>query len=340
MKTKKTFFKLTACMTTAALAATLLAACGNTDVPEDTATAAQTEAAYTNAVATTAEPVDEFTSAVTSETEATETEPVEVPVPTRAELLNSVYDNLNAAKSFRMTCNVKGKVPSETSDSGMMIDHTFTYTVSDNKTYLESEFENLDTKDAVVKYSEYQSLDDNIITTLTKHGNDWVDNTPKEMIRSSMMLKALNTTPLLGLLANDATVASDSLTYGVVSRTENGDYVLDGMELCRIACYSEDLCYHMLAGLIRTPELKDVLYDVSQSDTRDTGSSLVYTFDKDYNLKSMAFDAIVRQQNGYDVHCEINFDSWNSVPPIVLPAVSAIETTSAESETSSETTAE
>lgn len=312
---------------TSAILALLLAAsmtaCGEKASDSAEETTAQTAAAETTAATEAVTEVEkqEETEAETEETTVEETEPVEVPVPTRAELLNAVFDNLNAAKSFRMTCNVKGKVPSETSDSGMMINHNFTYTVSDNKTYLESEFENLDNNDGIVKYSEYQSLDDNIITTLTKNGDDWVNNTPKEMIRTSMMIKALNTTPLLGLIANDAAVANDSLGYGKVSRTENGDYVLDNIELCYIACYSQDLCYHMLAGLIRTPALKDVLYDISQSDTRDTGSSIVYTFDKDYNLKSMVFDAIVRKQNGYDVHCEITFDSWNEVPEIEVPTV-------------------
>lgn len=332
MKTKKTIARIAACMAAAALTATLFAGCGN-NASEPDASVSQADEGYTNVVTTTAatEPVnadDVFTSE--AETEPTETEPVEELVPTRAELLNSVWTQLNSAESFRMNCNVKGKVPSEDSDTGMLIDQSFTYTVSGDVTHLESTYTNLDSNDPAVEYEEYQVLNDSIITTLTKHGDNWVDNTPKEMIRTSMMIKALNSTPLLSILANDASIADTMLGYGKVSRNDNGDYVLDNLLHENIPSYSDDFGRHMFAGLIRTPAVEDSLYNVSQSDTIKTGSNVVYTFDKDYNLKSMVFDIIVNKQNGYDVHCEINFDSWNDVPAIVPPAASEIETTEAE----------
>lgn len=315
-------------MTSAILALLLAAsmtACGEKTADAMEGVTAQTTAAETEKAteAVTTEDKQEETEAeaATEAETTTETEPVEEPVPTRAELLNSVWTQLNSAESFRMNCNVKGKVPSETSDMGMLIDQSFTYTVSGDVTHLESKYTNLDSNDPAVEYEEYQVLNDSIVTTLTKHGSDWVDNTPKEMIRTSMMVKALNTTPLLGLLANDAAIASESLGYGEVSRNDNGDYILDNIELQYIACYSEDLSKHMLAGLIRTPALEDCLYNVAQGDTRNTGSNVVYTFDKDYNLKSIAFDAIVNKTNGYDVHCEITFDSWNDISEIKVPEV-------------------
>ena len=315
---------------TSAILALLLAAsmtaCGEKAVGTMEEVTAQTTAAETEKAteAVTTEDKQEETEAETA-TEAettTETEPVEEPVPSCTELLNSVWTQLNSAESFRMNCNVKGKVSSETSDMGMLIDQSFTYTVSGDVTHLESKYTNLDSNDPAVEYEEYQVLNDSIVTTLTKHGNDWVDNTPKEMIRTNMMLKALNTTPLLGLLANDASVAGNTLGYyGKVSRNDNGDYVLDNLLHENIPCYSDDLSRHMFAGLLRTPAIEDSLYDVSQTDTRNTGSNIVYTFDKDYNLKSMVFDVIVNRQNGYDVHCEITFDSWNDVPEIKVPEV-------------------
>ena len=137
-----------------------------------------------------------------------------------------------------------------------------------------------------------------------------------------MMLKALNTAPLLGLLANDASMADNALRYGEVSRNDNGDYVLNNIELQYIVCYSDDFRDHMLAGFIRTPAVEDYLYNVSPgSDMYNSGCKLAYTFDKDYNLKSIAFDAIVNKTNGYDVHCEITFDSWNDISEIKVPEV-------------------
>ncbi len=313
---------------TSAILALLLAAsmtaCGEKAVDTMEEVTAQTTAAETEKAteAVTTEDKQEETEAATEAETTTETEPVEEPVPTRTELLNSVWTQLNSAESFRMNCNVKGKVPSETSDMGMLIDQSFTYTVSGDVTHLESKYTNLDSNDPAVEYEEYQVLNDSIVTTLTKHGNDWVDNTPKEMIRTNMMLKALNTAPLLGLLANDASMADNALGYGEVSRNDNGDYVLDNIELQYIVCYSDDFRDHMLAGFIRTPVVEDYLYNVSPgSDMYRSGCKLIYTFDKDYNLKSMAFDAIVNKTNGYDVHCEITFDSWNDVSEIKVPEV-------------------
>lgn len=313
---------------TSAILALLLAAsmtaCGEKAVDTMEEVTAQTTAAETEKATevVTTEDKQEETEAATEAETTTETEPVEEPVPTRTELLNSVWTQLNSAESFRMNCNVKGKVPSETSDMGMLIDQSFTYTVSGDVTHLESKYTNLDSNDPAVEYEEYQILNDSIVTTLTKHGSDWVDNTPKEMIRTNMMLKALNTAPLLGLLANDASMADNALGYGKVSRDDNGDYVLDNIELQYIVCYSDDFRDHMLAGFIRTPAIEDYLYNVSPgSDMYRSGCKLIYTFDKDYNLKSIAFDAIVNKTNGYDVHCEITFDSWNDISEIKVPEV-------------------
>lgn len=314
---------------TSAILALLLAAsmtaCGEKAVDTMEEVTAQTTAAETEKAteAVTTEDKQEDTEAETATEETTaETEPVEEPVPEKAELLNSVWTQLNSAESFRMNCNVKGKVPSETSDMGMLIDQSFTYTVSGDVTHLESKYTNLDSNDPAVEYEEYQVLNDSIVTTLTKHGSDWVDNTPKEMIRTNMMLKALNTTPLLGLLVNDASMADNALRYGEVSRNDNGDYILDNIELQYIVCYSDDFRDHMLAGFIRTPAVEDYLYNVSPgSDMYNSGCKLAYTFDKDYNLKSIAFDAIVNKTNGYDVHCEVTFDSWNDISEIKVPEV-------------------
>ncbi len=315
---------------TSAILALLLAAsmtaCGEKAVDtmeEVTAqtTAAETEKA-TEAVTTEDKQEETEAEAATEAETTTETEPVEEPVPEKAELLNSVWTRLNSAESFRMNCNVKGKVPSETSDMGMLIDQSFTYTVSGDVTHLESKYTNLDSNDPAVEYEEYQVLNDSIVTTLTKHGNDWVDNTPKEMIRTNMMLKALNTAPLIGILANDANTATESLIRGNIYRNDNGDYVFDNIELQYIVCYSDDFYKHMLAGFIRTPAVEDYLYNVCPgNDMYNSGCKLAYTFDKDYNLKSIAFDAIVNKTNGYDVHCEVTFDSWNDVPEIKVPEV-------------------
>lgn len=170
---------------TSAILALLLAAsmtaCGEKAVDTMEEVTAQTTAAETEKAteAVTTEDKQEETEAETATEETTtETEPVEEPVPEKAELLNSVWTQLNSAESFRMNCNVKGKVPSETSDMGMLIDQSFTYTVSGDVTHLESKYTNLDSNDPAVEYEEYQVLNDSIVTTLTKHGNDWVDNTP------------------------------------------------------------------------------------------------------------------------------------------------------------------
>lgn len=110
--------KITSAILSLLLAASMTA-CGEKAVDTMEEVTAQTTAAETEKAteAVTTEDKQEETEAETA-TEAettTETEPVEEPVPEKAELLNSVWTQLNSAESFRMNCNVKGKVPSETS---------------------------------------------------------------------------------------------------------------------------------------------------------------------------------------------------------------------------------
>lgn len=329
-----------------AMAATLatgtLAGCSNNNAQPTTSdvTPVQTTAAvFTSEAVTFTEPVTE----ATTETE-TVTEPAEdlTSIPDRSEFLGNVFDNLNSATSFRMVCNVKGKIPSNSSDMGSMIDHQFTYTVANNKSHLESSYVDLNTDEKAVTYEEYQILEDNIVTTLTQHGNDWVDNTPKEMIRTNMMLKALNTTPLLGILANDVVIASETFPYGEISRDENGNYLFTDKAFEYLCPQTPEFREHLFSGLIRTPAIDDCLSDIANG---ETDSGIVYTFDKNFNLISMSFDIIVRQTNGYDLHCDIKFDRWNDIPGVNTPSVSKIttETEAAESEAAdaeTETTAE
>lgn len=320
----KNFKNITAAAMAATLMAGTLAGCSNNTqqpaVSETTPIQTTTTQVFTSENAVFTEPpVTEETTESTVETEPAEDLTY---IPERSEFFDNVYKNLNAATSFRMVCNVKGKIPSKTSNMGSMIDHKFTYTVANNKSHLESSYVDLNTDDKAVDYEEYQILEDNIVTTLTQYGDDWVDNTPKEMIRTNMMLKALNTTPLLGILANDVIIADETFPNGEITRDEHGNYIFTDKAFEYLNPQSTEFREHLFSGLIRTPAIDDCLCDIAID---ETDSGIVYTFDKDYNLTNMSFDIIVRQTDGYDLHCDIKLDRWNDIPGVNTPSVSKIK---------------
>lgn len=331
--------KINRIMTVAMVAAALagLTACGNKTEPPAGGEQRQTEAVITSTVSEftpiDTQPLDEQMPVETETT--TETEPAEdlTVIPDAQDFFNAVYDKLNAVESFEMTCKLKGTVP-----DGKMINHEFTNTVADNVSHLRSTYQDLNTTDDIVSYEEYQVIDDGIITTITKNGETWVDDTPKEMIRCTMPVKAFNDIPLIGLLSTDSEVAKDTFRNNTISRTEDGGYRLYQSEWSDLTCYSDDFLYHGFAGLIRTPAIEDYLYEGTGSIQRPSGGP-EYIFDKDFNLQSISFDIIMRNQNSpFDLHCDITFDKWNDIAKINVPKTTELKPASDDS-TDSETSA-
>lgn len=275
------------------------------------------------------------TAEITEETEITEDLTF---IPNTMDFMSSVSDTLNAAESFEMTCNIKGYVPDKSSDIGKLIEHEFVYTVKTNTTHLKSSSRDLNIDDSDTSYEEYQTLADNIVTTLTPYDKIWVDNTPKEIIRYNMAKKALNSVALVSILTGDSQLTSDTFINAELTRNETGDFILTVKNWSDVQPYTDDFTYHTFSGMIRSPEMKDYLFDLG---IQNSDGGISYTFDKDYNLKGIVFDVLNHGEN-YDIHGEISFTKWNSVNNITIPRVSKIEetTAAADTEANSEATIE
>lgn len=305
----------------AGLAATFavsLAACSKNNEPTVTETPAAGIMDDYNPAATLSPNVTAATTISTEiTTEITEPEEDLTAIPDSYEFLTSVGETLNAAKSFEMTCSVKGYVPDKSTDIGKMIEHHFTYTVIPDVSHLESSSKDLNVEGSDSEYEEYQTLADNVVTTLTKQGSNWTDNTPKEMIRYDMTKKAVYSVALVGILAENSQIASDTFVNADITRDEHGNYIFTVNNWGNLEFYTDSFQYHGFAGLIRSPDMKDYLYDLS---LLNLDGGVKYVFDKNFNLTSITFDIVAHESN-YDIHGELNFSKWNKIGNINTPRV-------------------
>ena len=272
----------------------------------------------------TAAPTTSVTAPPPTETEATVTTEDLTSIPDKLSLFNSIYDTMNAAESFEMTCNIKGNIPDNDTGISKMIEHEYIYTVAGDNTWLQSTYRNLNDNSGVISYEEYQTLSDSIVTTITRYDNIWIDSTPKEMLRYSMITKALNSTGLISVLAGSSDEAYDMFIDSDVTRDDEGNYIITLNNWSDMALYSDSYIYHLYSGLIRTPAIEDTLYDVQ---TQNVSGGLIYTVDKNFNLVNVSFDIIVTStsNNGYDLHGEIDFDKWNEIRNINVPKTAIVD---------------
>lgn len=315
-------------------AVTGLAACSNGTTNEAQTTAANTIAPAMNETVEYTPIVSETepeTTVPETETEAeTTTARVWDDDAAKREFFNNIYDGLNNAESFELNCKVKGTVP-----DGKMIDHTYTIDVTKDTMHLISSYRDLNTNDEMVSYEEYQHIDDGVLSTVTKNGDNWVDNTPKEMLRCAMTAKIYNDIPLIGILAENSEDAFQIMYLdrnSPILPTDDGGWTFT-QEFSGTQGHlgsNKDFYYHGFAGLIRTPAIKDYFYDGIET-LQDGGGDITYTFDKDFRLTNMSFDIIVRNQNApIDVHVDMTFDKWNEINHIAVPNTTVLETTAAE----------
>lgn len=279
-----------------------------------------------------------------SETEPVETEPEidMTTVPSIEALSENVYNTLGEMTGFEMSLNIKGFIPDDdyfSSSNGKMIDHSFTLSATTDMTHLVSETTDLNTGESST-YEEYQTLSDNIVTTITPYNNKWVDNTPKEMIRYDMMTKSYTSLPLIGIFANNISGVANEFSDYDIERSEEGDYILT-VKSWTMENYESDFGQHALSGLYRSTTITDILANTSL-DYKD--GDCIYTFDKNYIPVSISFD-IMNPNNynadlyGLDVHGEVKFAKWNNINDIYLPKISSVEDAESGETDTEETTA-
>lgn len=268
-------------------------------------------------------------------TEPTITTPTEPPedltsVPNLDVFSKDVYNSLINMTGFEMTCTTKGFIPNEnyfTTNEGRMIEHSFTLTANNAKTHLASSTKDLNTGETTT-YEEYQVLEDGIVTTFTQYDNKWVDNTPKDFIRYSMLAKSYASLPIFGIFADSETAGFDTFSNcSSLARGENGEYIFT-VKGWDIVNYESDFGKHGFSGLFRSSSMGDVLANTTLD---SKNGDCVYTFDKNLIPISISFD-IFNTDNynaefyGLDLHGEVKFSKWNAINDIALPKISSAET--------------
>lgn len=297
---------------------TTLTGCGNSQEPPDTTQPIETQPAVTTL------------PLMTAPATTTEPDPKEDPeyVPDMAEFTENVFDNLAEMTSFEMNYNIKGFIPGSTymsDNSGDMIEHNFTLTTTTTSLHLISNTKNLNTNEKS-EYEEYQVLEDNIVTTLTKsQSGKWSDVTPKDMIRYDMMTKSFTSLPLIGIFANSPTDANDAFANcSEIERDENGNYIVT-IKDWDIPNYNSEFGMHGFSGLFRSTQIHDILAN-SSLEAKD--GDCIYVFDKNFTPVSISFD-IYNPNNynadyyGLDLHGDVKFTKWNEINEIYLPKVNS-----------------
>ncbi len=316
----KTFKKIIAGMSAMAVI-TSLAACSKTDTPDTV-----TQTAATAPTPAYTEPVVTYTETATT---PVVTEPAEdlTSIPTLDVLAENINSTLASMTGFEMTSNVKGFVPDEdffSNSEGDMVEHSFTLSTATDVTHLVSSTRDLNTNEET-KYEEYQSLSDNIVTTLTQFDGKWVDNTPKEMFRYNMLTKSYASLPLIGVFADSSAAVVEAYgTNNEITRSENGDYVITVHDW-RMDNFDSEFGQHGFCGLFRSSSIGDILANTSLDSKK---GDCIYTFDKTFKPVSISFD-IYNTDNynadfyGLDLHGEVKFSKWNAINDIYLPKVSS-----------------
>lgn len=247
------------------------------------------------------------------ETEATVVDPNE-PIPSNTELFDLVGTNLHNADSFIINCKLSGN---RWDGKSIEAEHKYTLVVTRDTTYLYSTFEDF-TNDTIEAYDEYRTHDDTTISTITRNGDGWWENTPTEYLKWGAGRDDLAKTEVYNLAVlrflNPEYKFKEAETLNTVTpvRNENGNIIVTFPAWKEWETLDKDFRQHPFTGLIRIPNRTG---DLFETDIKQRGNP-TYTFDTNYNLKSIESDII---GSYYNVHLTLDFSNWNNVAPITLP---------------------
>ena len=306
------------------------------DVSSETENSSESETAAPDA---TDAPADAFTSLpiglITSETEsAPVSESDYAPIPTNAEMLKLVGTNFDNTDSFIMTCKIKGKAWLPGYGEAPLMEHNYTYVITKDATYLKSTYQDLNNDTVPSVYEEYRVVEDNILSTITKNGDEWVNNASLEMQRDNMVDDTINSMALLRFFNNEYTyndgsnkfLPLDTIGTAPITRDENGNMAITFPKWKECQTTDEVLDMHPVAGLIRFPEKTGDLHTISTNSCN--GGNVVYTVDNNYRLKTIEADIVSGSK--YDLHVEIEFSDYNNVLPLNIPAYTTVQPITAE----------
>lgn len=283
-------------------------------------------------------------------------------LPTNADLIERAGANAFNADSFVMNAKIIGKFSHDenaTNEYTFVVtrDTTYLYATYDNadddipmQTY--EEFRTIvydETRDLVsVPEMDGRPAREYVwsrVPTIVRHGDSWIECIPRQenfiyenayrenlnlyQGRDDLAKTATNRIGVLGFIDPSYEYAeTDTINTAPIARNENGDITMTFPTWNEWITSDRSIESHLFDNILICPshagntEWKD---PISNKEFYDTDGGAVYTFDNDYNLKSVEID--IKSGSKYDLHVSIEFSNWNNVAPIEVPEYVAAEIT-------------
>lgn len=287
----------------------------------------------------TAAPVTYKTIASASEPELVD---ADEPIPSNDEIYKLAGTNIRNAESFVVTCNVSGKT--HLGSANLPLDHNYTLAVTKDVTYLNSTYNYDETHSVWEKYTmtDRENFDPTQGTPLVfveRTEDGWVNDLRKGELWNNvaldylwvndgwddMVIDTIKSYALLTFIDPDYTYEDDDpMATATSARDENGNIVMTFPEWdewltldTRFNRPNEKIIFNALNSLFRANVGNHPSTDISY---RPKGNA-VYTFDNDYNIKSIEGNM---ETNTEKFHFTIEFSNWNNVAPIEVPEYETI----------------
>ena len=224
-------------------------------------------------------------------------------------------------------------------------EHEYILAISGNNVYVNSTFTDIDAGTDTDIYEGYKTINGDKIETIYRKDNKWISDS-SEQTDSTMTNAVLDSYGLLRFLASDYVFGDDGafgwtdndLHVCELVRQENGDIIVTLPDYTKTVCnlFDNEICVNA-AGLIQNPNKNEAL-GYNKPDYKYTNyklsiqkaANVIYTFDKDYNIKSISFTWFTsgnRTNTTKDPHINVllKFSNFNNLAPITVPDYEIVE---------------
>ena len=221
-------------------------------------------------------------------------------------------------------------------------EHEYILAVSGNNMYVNSTFTDISAGTDADIYEGYKTINGDKIETIYRKDNKWISDS-SEQTDSTMTNAVLDSYGLLRFLASDYVFGDDG-AYGWTDndlhacelvRQENGDIIVSFSYTKDKAnnLFDRDICVNA-KGLVQNPNKSEALsmnYDDGEKlPIIQNMPNLTYTFDKDYNIKSVSFTWFSERSHAdttKDSHITVllEFSNFNNLAPITVPDYEIVE---------------
>lgn len=273
---------------------------------------------------------------------ASEPEPVDAdePILSNDEIYKLAGTNLRNAESFVVTCSINGEINSK----GTPLDHNYTLVVTKDVTYLYSTYDygvahNVWEKYTVTDRENFDPTQGTPLVFVERTEDGWVNDLRKGELWNGvaldylwindgyddMIIDTIKSYALLTFIDPDYTYEDDDpMATATSARDENGDIVMTFPE------WDEWLTINTQFNRPNQRIIDDALYslfraNVGNHPSTDIGDhpkgNAVYTFDSDYNIKSIEGNM---ETDVKKFHFTVEFSNWNNVAPIEVPEYETI----------------